>query len=212
MAKVTIIDYGIGNLLSVARAFEYCGAEVVVSDNAAQILQAEYLVLPGVGAFADGMGGLRQRRFVESILQYVQGGRPFLGICLGMQLMMESSEEFGVHSGLGIIPGTVKPIPSIDINGVPIKIPHIGWNELVYPQGVSSWEKTILSTVRPGDATYFVHSFACVPKDESTRLANCNYGGHLICAAIKRDNLYGCQFHPEKSGEIGLNVIRGFLR
>jgi glutamine amidotransferase len=211
MVKVTIIDYGIGNLLSVSRAFEYCGAEVILADSYQKIEEAELLVLPGVGAFANGMAGLSERGLVDSIRKYAASGRLFLGICLGMQLMMETSEEFGKHLGLGLIKGTVQAMPNTGVDGVPHKIPYIGWNELICPPTVTSWKGSILSKLLPGDSTYFVHSFTCVPEDEDNRLADCYYDGQRISAAIKKGNLYGCQFHPEKSGEVGLNIIREFL-
>jgi len=211
MAKVTVIDYGIGNLLSVSRAFEYCGAEVILADSSQKIEEAELLVLPGVGAFADGMAGLNERGLVESIRKYAASGRLFLGICLGMQLMMETSEEFGNHLGLGLIKGTVQAMPTKGVDGVPHKIPYIGWNELICPSTVTSWEGSILAKFLSGQSTYFVHSFTCVPEDEGHRLADCYYDGQRISAAIKKDNLYGCQFHPEKSGEVGLTIIREFL-
>ena len=127
--SVTVIDYGVGNLLSVSRALEHCGAQVDLADNPAQIARAHRLVLPGVGAFKDGMDGLRERALVEPIRQYASGGRPLLGICLGMQLLLDVSEEFGAHEGLGLIPGRVAAIPATTADGVPHKIPHIGWNE-----------------------------------------------------------------------------------
>lgn len=211
MAKVTVIDYGIGNLLSVSRAFEYCGAEVILADSPQKIEEAELLVLPGVGAFADGMAGLIERGLVDSIRKYAASGRLFLGICLGMQLMMETSEEFGIHAGLGLIKGTVKAMPNTGVDGIPHKIPYIGWNELVYPATVTSWEGSILARFLLGQSAYFVHSFTCVPEDEGHRLADCYYDGQRVSAVIRKNNLYGCQFHPEKSGEVGLNIIREFL-
>jgi len=212
MPKVTVIDYGIGNLLSVCRALEYCGATVELTDSPEQILKAQFLILPGVGAFADGMEGLRQRNLIPAILQYASNGNPLLGICLGMQLLMDSSEEFGNNKGLGLIPGRVVAIPPTGLNGEPHKIPHIGWNELILPNLIGTWENTILDKVKPGDSVYFVHSFTCVPSDPRYRLADCNYNGRIISAAIKSHNIYGCQFHPEKSGIIGLRIIQEFLK
>jgi imidazole glycerol-phosphate synthase subunit HisH len=211
MPVVTVIDYGIGNLLSVARAFEQCGASVVLTDNPKQIAGADYLVLPGVGAFADGMLGLRQRNLIESIKKFSSKDRPFLGICLGMQMMLSTSEEFGNHEGLNLIRGKVTVIPSTDITGAPHKIPHIGWNFLQFPPAISSWENSILANTLPGTAVYFVHSFTAVPDSPSNRLADCLYNGRFISAAIRSGNLYGCQFHPEKSGECGLKIIDTFL-
>jgi len=206
---VTIIDYGVGNIFSVCRAFEHCGAEVRLCDSEREILQAERLVLPGVGAFADGMAGLRSRNLIEPINQFAGTGRPFLGICLGMQMLMESSEEFGLQQGLGLIPGKVVAIPSTGDNGVPHKIPHIGWNELLISE--TNRVGTIFDNTSSGSAVYFVHSFHVVPKFSQSRLADCDYNGRMICAAVRSDSIYGCQFHPEKSGEIGLTIIKSFL-
>jgi glutamine amidotransferase len=211
MAHVAVVDYGIGNLLSVCRALAYCGAEVGLTDSAEGILSAGYLVLPGVGAFADGMEGLRQRRLIKAIQSYALSGRPFLGICLGMQLMMESSEEFGQHEGLGLIPGKVIAIPPSGTDGTPHKIPHIGWNGLLKPYPGKNWQGTILQGLQPEDAVYFVHSFTCVPAQEKFRLADCIYDGRIISAAVHSGALHGCQFHPEKSGPVGLQLIKNFL-
>lgn len=210
-ATVTVIDYGMGNLFSVSRAFEHCGAEVIVTDAPERIASADRLVLPGVGAFADGMAGLHGNHLVEPILDFCRRGRPFLGICLGMQMMMEYSEEFGVHKGLGLIPGGVLPIQATGADGRLHKIPHIGWNVLLLPRGRSGWDHTPLQHVAPDSSVYFVHSFAAAPKDPAHLLAECSYDGVPVTAAIGKDMLFGCQFHPEKSARNGLQVIRDFL-
>lgn len=210
MPKVTVVDYGIGNLLSVKRALEYCGAEVELTDSPRLIENAERLVLPGVGAFADGMSGLRERRLISAIKKYARADRPFLGICLGMQMMLEVSEEFGSHEGLGLIPGRVVKISDTGIDGTPHKIPHIGWNQLALASG-ADWRETILAGVQPGDAVYFVHSFTPMPTNQQTRLADATYDGRTISAVIRSSCLYGCQFHPEKSGQVGLRILKCFL-
>lgn len=210
MKQITVIDYGIGNLLSVVRAFEYHGVTVKVTDAAAEIEDADALVLPGVGAFGDGMQSLRQRRLIEPLLNYFSKERPFLGICLGMQMMLQTSEEFGDQQGLGIIAGDVRRIPDTGSDGMPHKIPHIGWNELTAPDGIS-WDNTILQGVRQGSAVYFVHSYAALPTRPDDRLADCHYNGCVIAAAIRKGPLYGCQFHPEKSGTVGLRIISNFI-
>lgn len=212
MSKVTVIDYGIGNILSVKRALEHCGAEVIITDSPQMIGEAERLVLPGVGAFADGMNGLRERGLIETIQKFATKGRPFLGICLGMQMMLEFGEEFGRCEGLGLIPGIVTKIPNTGVDGDIHKIPHIGWNTLLLPSETTDWKNTILNGIELGDAVYFVHSFTAIPTNENNRLADCHYNGRLISAAIKLDNLYGCQFHPEKSGLVGLRIINNFLK
>lgn len=210
MKKITVVDYGIGNLLSVTRAFEHFGADVSLAGTFDKILNAERIVLPGVGAFADGMAELRRRNFVEPLKQFAATGRPFLGICLGMQMMLDSSEEFGIHDGLGLVPGKVMSIPSTGIDGKHHKIPHIGWNELLL-SGNGDWENSILEDIHPGSSVYFVHSFAAIPTYSENRLADCNYNGRIICAAIKAGYMFGCQFHPEKSGEVGLSIIKNFI-
>lgn len=214
MLKATIIDYGIGNILSVKRAFEYFGLEVCITDSEKEIVNAGILVLPGVGAFADGMNGLKEKKLVEAILKYAEKKRPFLGICLGMQMMLDESEEFGRHQGIGLIPGKVTAIENSDIYGASHKIPHIGWNELKIPRGKDEgyWENSILHGINDGESVYFVHSFTAVPTFEGHRLADSYYGGRLVSAVIKKDNLYGCQFHPEKSGQIGLKMIGNFIQ
>lgn len=212
MSGVTIIDYGIGNLFNVVRAFEHCGAAVTVAESPSQVRAAERLVLPGVGAFADGMAELEAREMVEAIRDFAAEGQPFLGICLGMQLMFESSMEFGLHRGLGLVQGQVVAIPAVGDGGVFRKIPHIGWNSLLPTiAGDEFGRPGLLSRLSSGTATYFVHSFMAVPADPGHRLADCEYDGERICAAIRAGNIYGCQFHPEKSGEAGLDIIRAFI-
>jgi glutamine amidotransferase len=209
--KVTVIDYGIGNLYSVTRAFEHCGAEVSVANDPAAVPEAPRLVLPGVGAFADGMAGLRERGLIEPIRRYAESGRPLLGVCLGMQMLASVSEEFGEHEGLSVIPGRVRPVPATTTEGAPQKIPHIGWSPLLAPTD-TEWGGSILTDTAPGTAVYLVHSFEVSPSDPAHRLADCLYGGPRVCAAIRRGSVFGCQFHPEKSGPAGLAIISRFLR
>jgi glutamine amidotransferase len=211
VSRVTIVDYGIGNLLSVQRACEYWGAEVEFIDSPSGIEKAEHLILPGVGAFADGMAGLRERGIVDSLRKYASQDRPFMGICLGMQMMLEVGEEFGKHEGLGIIPGTVVKIVETGVDGQNHKIPHIGWNSLCVPAVLKDWNDTVLQGIVPGSAVYFVHSYTAVPANDMNRLADCDYNGRIVSAAIHAGNLYGCQFHPEKSGMVGQRIFKNFL-
>jgi glutamine amidotransferase len=207
---VTVLDYGIGNQLNVLRALEHCGASVRVVDKAcAGVEDAPRLVLPGVGAFGDAMVELRARGLDDLVRRYAQTGRPFLGICVGMQVMLEAGEEMGEHQGLGLIAGRVLAVPATGSDGMPHRIPHIGWRPL---EPASSWENTLLADVQPRERVYFVHSFSAEPQDQAARLAEVDYDGVRICAAVRRDNLYGCQFHPERSAETGLNVLRRFLQ
>lgn len=211
--RITVIDYGIGNILSVIRALIYCGAEVLVSNSADDVRNSKALVLPGVGAYTDGMKALKERNLLGPIKEYASTGYPFLGICLGMQMMLDQSEEFGMSKGLGLISGSVVKINHITSEGETQKIPHIGWNRLVLPKGKEplNWANTILSGIDVESEVYFVHSYTGVPDNNAHRLADTYYGGRQISAAIKKNNLYGCQFHPEKSGAIGLKVIENFV-
>lgn len=209
--SVTVVDYGIGNLYSVGRAFEKVGASVTVTESPALIRSAERLILPGVGAFADGMKGLHEKGLVDAIMAFHARQRPMLGICLGMQLLFEQSEEFGDHAGLGLIPGRIRTIPRRDDAGATIRIPHVGWNALRLPSHRQDWTGTILGSCQPGDSVYFVHSFTAWPSDESYRLADSEYCDQRISAVVQIGTLTGCQFHPEKSGEVGLGILRRFL-
>ncbi len=211
MAEVTVIDYGIGNLLSVSRALEHCGAVVTVTSDPRLILAAKRVVLPGVGAFTEGMAAIRANGLDIVLCQVAARGVPLLGICLGMQILFDQSEEFGVNEGLGLIPGRVVPIPAKTSEGLSQKIPHVGWNEIGPPEHKSSWQKSIFAEISTGESVYFVHSFMSVPTLYSHRLADCTYGGIKIAAAVQRDNIFGCQFHPEKSGLTGLKILRNFL-
>lgn len=208
MKKVTIVDYGIGNMLSVARAFQYHQAEIEITAEAKRIEQAERLVLPGVGAFADGMKELINSNIIEALSIFSKTNRPFLGICLGMQMMMEYSEEFGIHEGLGFVEGKVKKISNYGSDGRPHKIPHIGWKKLYF----TKTEKNKLLNGIDREATfYFVHSYTAETKHENNCIAKCKYNGLDLTAIVKKDIMFGCQFHPEKSGVFGLKIIENFL-
>ena len=210
-SDVVVIDYGMGNLLSVRRGLEHCGARVTITADHDAIFSASRVVLPGVGAFKDGMAELSRDGLNGVVREVAAKGIPLLGICLGMQMLLDESEEFGFTKGLGLIPGKVLSIPSSTIEGEPQKIPHIGWDELILPQGSKTWEDTLLSEIGPESAVYFVHSYMAVPNNPEHRIADCLYGGIRIPAVIGRNNIYGCQFHPEKSGEVGLKVLHRFL-
>jgi len=207
---ITIIDYGVGNLLSVQRGFENCGARVVATSDSKTILNAERVVLPGVGAFPNAMAALKRLDLINTIQELEKSETPLLAICLGMQLLMDESEEFGLTSGLGLIPGRVVAVPSTTTSGKTQKIPHIGWNE-VHPRHVSQiWNDSLLKGNTVGEAAYFVHSYMAQPSDLKNEIAFAIYGGHKISAVISKKNITGCQFHPEKSGMVGLKILRSF--
>lgn len=212
MRTVTVIDYGLGNLFSVARAFEVHSAKVTITSDPAQIRKAEYLVLPGVGAFGDGIQRLQEKGFHEAIVDHQRTERPLLGICLGMQLLFESSDEFGMHDGLGLIAGAVRRIPAQNANSEPLRVPHVGWSPLFQPKdSVHNWSDSILRTTPEKSWVYFVHSYAALPSVADVLVAETRYGGNSITAVVQQGYISGCQFHPERSGPAGLNMLRAFL-
>lgn len=197
---IALIDYGIGNLRSVEKALTAVGAQVSLTSQAGEILWAEKVILPGVGAFGDGMQGLRKRGMVEAIEAVVEAGKPLLGICLGMQLLFEVSYELGVHPGLGLLPGEVHRFASDDL-----KVPQTGWNQ-IRPQRKSR----LLNGLAPNSYAYFNHSYYCQPTNPADILASSEYGVDYA-SVVGRDRLYGVQFHPEKSQDVGLNILRNFV-
>ncbi|MBU1545519.1 MAG: imidazole glycerol phosphate synthase subunit HisH [Proteobacteria bacterium] len=212
-SSTVIVDYGVGNLRSVARAFEFCGAEATISSDPKTITLADRIVLPGVGAFGDCMSGLQTRGLRHPLMEFVDTDRPFLGICVGMQILHEIGEEFGQHEGLGIIAGRVSPIPREGTDGCLHKVPFIGWSGIFLPENEGkSWENTILANTKKGANVYFVHSFGAKPTNPENILAVYYYNGQPITAAVRSHNVYGCQFHPEKSGQVGLQIIKDFLK
>ncbi|MDH5524791.1 MAG: imidazole glycerol phosphate synthase subunit HisH [Desulfobulbaceae bacterium] len=209
--EVIVIDYGVGNLLSVQRGLEYCGAKVTLTADPEKILAAKRVVLPGVGAFSNAMQALESLGLVAVLRELAHRGTFLLGICLGMQLLLDESEEFGNTVGLGLVPGRVVPVPSRTVSGEMQKIPHIGWSALQPTASPGRWSGTLLQDICPEESTYFVHSFMAVPVYSMHCIAYCEYGGHIIPAVIRKNHITGCQFHPEKSGEVGLKVLRSFL-
>jgi glutamine amidotransferase len=198
---IAIIDYGVGNLFSLVSSLKSIGADAVVTDREEVIAAADKIILPGVGAFGDARRKLAETGMDKLILEEAKKGKPIMGICLGMQLLFERGFEYGVHDGLGLLKGEVVSMQGV----VPAeyKIPHIGWNGLIFKK-----ENPLFRYIRNGDHVYFVHSYYAKNCDESL-LATAEYGPELT-AAVAKDNIYGCQFHPEKSGSVGLNILRGF--
>jgi glutamine amidotransferase len=206
--KVVVVDYGLGNLLSVGRALEAAGAEVSLTSSPRDIETAEKLVLPGVGAFGAGMEGLKSIGVVDALKAFARHERPMLGICLGMQMMLEKSEEFGSFAGLGFLSGSVRKLPEQDARGGALRIPHIGW------------AKAHIASAYAGNAVwrssedryfYFVHSFYADPANSAEVSLTLRFGNRDVPVGIQRGNAMGVQFHPEKSGEPGLGFLRSFL-
>ncbi len=198
---IAIIDYGVGNLFSLQSSFKAIGAEAAVTADPATIHKADRILLPGVGAFEDAAAKLRHSGLQELLLEEVSKGKPLMGICLGMQLLFEKSYEYGEHPGLGLIKGSVRPIAEV-IPG-DLKIPHIGWNALHFEK-----EHPLFRYLKEGDFVYFVHSYYAADCEEAL-IASTHYGAPLT-AAVAAGNVYGCQFHPEKSGEVGLKILKAF--
>jgi glutamine amidotransferase len=204
---IAIVDYGVGNLRSVQKGLERVGATAVVTSDRTTLAAARGLILPGVGAFGDAMSNLRKRRLIEPVLQHATRGKPLLGICLGMQLLFESSEEMGQHTGLGLLPGRVVRFPEGDL-----RVPHIGWNALQKPEGTLAWEDgTLLAHIEDGSYAYFVHSYYALPDEPADILATTEYG-LAFASVVGRGLLHGAQFHPEKSQEVGLQLLANFAR
>ncbi len=202
---IAIIDYGVGNLRSVQKAFEKVGHTAVVTSNPKDIDNAKAVVLPGVGAFAKCMNNLNEYGLVDIIYKTIEKGKPFLGICLGMQLLFTESEEFGIHKGLDIIKGKVKRFPDgMKADDDPLKIPHMGWNNLNIKKAAP-----VLKDVSDSPFVYFVHSYYCMPEDNGVIAASTGYGIEFT-SMLWKDNIYATQFHPEKSQEIGLKMLKRF--
>lgn len=199
---IAIVDYGVGNLFSLQSSFKAIGADVTVTNNEKTIKQADKIILPGVGAFEDAAKKLKNSGLGELVISEAEKGKPLMGICLGMQLLLDKSFEFGEFEGLGLIPGEIRPIS--DVIPETLKIPQIGWNALNF----SGEKSPLFKYIKDGDFVYFVHSYHGTNCSENT-IATTEYGAKLT-AAVARDNIFGCQFHPEKSGSVGLNILRAF--
>lgn len=203
---INIIDYEMGNLRSVEKAFETLGFAARVSNDPNDIISADKVVLPGVGAFRDCIHNLHEGGFVEPLLSHVAAGKPLLGICVGMQMLFDESEEFGRHQGLGLIPGKVVRFPSGMVeNGERLKVPHMGWNNISLKQ-----PSPLFVGIKDDSFVYFVHSYYCAADNPEEVAASCTYGEVEFCASIWRGNILATQFHPEKSQDIGLQIFKNF--
>lgn len=205
--KIAIIDYGVGNLYSLTRVFKFFGIEATIAEEAGALEQADGIILPGVGSFEAGMRGLKIRSLEKKIKEIALSGKPMLGICLGAQIMLTEGHEFGNFKGLDIIKGRVV---HFSVLADKEKVPHVGWNT-ISPLKDSAWPGTIFDSFNETDQVYFVHSYILEPEDKEDILALTTYGGQTFCSAFKKGNIYGCQFHPEKSGPAGLKIIKNFI-
>ena len=199
---IAIVDYGVGNLFSLKSSLAVIGADTVVTSDEETLRRADKIILPGVGAFGDAAAKLRESGLDRVVKEEAAKGKPIMGICLGMQLLLDVGYEYGEHEGLGLIKGEIRPISDVIPKG--LKIPHIGWNALHFGEN----KHPLFKYINEGDCVYFVHSFYGTECDESV-IATAEYGAPLT-AAVAKDNVMGCQFHPEKSGDVGLNILRAF--
>lgn len=206
--RVQIIDYGLGNLFSIQQACRHVGIEPVISGSPHELDQANAVILPGVGAFGKAMERLRELDFVEPLRETLKAGKPMLGICLGMQLLFDESEEFGTHAGLGLLPGRIRRIPDQVQANRRLRVPNVGWNQVHFADDAQN--RWIARGIRNDSYMYFVHSFYAEPSDSSDSLMATEYGKLRYCCAAQRGNILGVQFHPEKSGSVGLKLFKNW--
>ena len=206
--KIAIIDYGCGNILNLARAVKFLGYDVVITRDNKKIINSSHIILPGVGAFGNAIKHLEKYNLHKTILEYAKLDKPLLGICVGMQILFTVSYELGVHKGLGLLEGEVIKISNK--KNKEIKIPHIGWNELYPNNDKKGWKNKILNNSLIGKSFYFIHSFVCLTKNPNSTIAVCNYSGISIPAIVSVGNIFGTQFHPEKSADNGLTILKNF--
>lgn len=205
MITIALLDYGIGNIKSISSALEKVGCNVLLTNNKKEIVSANGLIIPGVGAFKHGMDKLEKLDLISFIQDYSITERPILGICLGMQMLFSRSSEFGVSNGLNLIEGSVDKISNA---GQKLKLPHVSWNCLI--ENRIAWKNTILDSIGKENFMYFVHSFVASPVDKNNILSMTQYEGIEFCSTVKKNNIYGCQFHPEKSADQGLQILKSF--
>jgi len=206
--KVVIIDFQLGNLFSVHQACLNFRIDAVISSDKSIVLNADAIILPGVGAFGDAMNSLIKLDLVKPIQDFVSGGKPFMGVCLGLQLLFTESEEFGSHKGLNIIKGTVKKFPAFDSDHLKIRVPQIAWNQISQKK---TWSRTPLKGIREEEYMYFVHSYYVCPENTDDTLAETTYGGLQYCSAVSKNNIFATQFHPEKSAAEGLKIYKNWI-
>lgn len=207
--NIIIIDYHLGNLYSVKNAFKKLNLDISISSNEDKIQNADALILPGVGAFKEAMTNLEKYNLINVIKNFIISGKPFMGVCLGLQLLFEESNEFENSKGLGIIKGKVSKLTFDSVNN--IKIPHIGWNS-IYKRNINDWNNTPLQDLKNGTDMYFVHSYHVKPLDESIISSYTNYNDLIFASSIKKDNIFACQFHPEKSAKEGLDIYSNWIK
>lgn len=208
--RVAIIDYQLGNLFSVKQACLHLDTDAFITTDKNELLNADYAILPGVGAFGDAMDNLRQLDLVGPIKDFIAAGKPFMGVCLGLQLLFTESEEFGSNKGLNLIEGVIKKFADHDTSGKILKVPQIEWNQ-IYEGTANAWQQSPLVSCKNGDYMYFVHSYFVQPQSGKHVLSTTQYGGHTYCSSIINNNIFACQFHPEKSGLHGVAIYKNWF-
>ncbi len=214
--RVAIVDYGMGNLFSVRQACSHVGLSATITSSPDDVTTADGVILPGVGGMPDAMRTLHRSGLVEALVAYAQSGKPLFGVCLGLQLLMAEGTEFERHKGLGIVNGSVIRFEHVSLNGRRVKVPHVGWNSVRKARasgaggGRDPWAETPFCSLSEGVQMYFVHSYYVIPLDEGVHVAETQYGNVAFCSALARANVFGCQFHPERSGSGGLRIYRDF--
>ncbi len=211
--KVAIIDYNMGNLFSVKRALAFVGIESIITNEVQEIINSDAAILPGVGAFGEAVNNLKQNGLIAPILDFINSGKPFMGICLGMQLLFTKSYEFGCHDGLDIIQGEIIRFENGTGKGEKIKVPHVSWNQInqIDNRG-DSWKASLLNHTKDGTHMYFVHSYYAKPEHNDNLLCTSRYGKTIYCSGIKKENVEAFQFHPERSGKEGLKILKNFKK
>ncbi|MCW3070128.1 MAG: hypothetical protein JWO44_18 [Bacteroidetes bacterium] len=210
--KIVILDYGLGNLFSVQHVCKHLGYETLVSHDRKDLADADAVILPGVGAFRDAADSMHERGLVSPLKDFISSGKPFMGVCLGMQLLFSESEEFGSSEGLNIIEGSIKKFPSVGEAGNKIRVPQIGWNRIKETEKGVKWKDSPLHSIEEGSYMYFVHSYYAKPANEACILSVTEYEGLNYCSSVKQDNVFAMQFHPEKSAEHGIGIYRNWLK
>lgn len=208
MPRVVVVDYKMSNIFSIVNVFKHIGVDVIIAQSSNDIKNADALVLPGVGAFGEAMNNLYDLQLIEPILHFIKSGKPFLGICLGLQLLFSDSSEFGIHRGLAVIPGKVIKFPE-SFDGRELRVPSVGWNQI--DQHAPIWESSPLQIIKDKSFMYFVHSFYVKPDNNECIASYTTYNGFNYCSSIYHENIFAAQFHPEKSGKNGIQVLFNWL-
>jgi len=209
VTHIAIIDYELGNVKSIINALEKVGANFVLTRNDSEILNSDGVILPGVGAFSHGVSKLKEYSLDKIIIQYAKQKKPLLGNCLGMQMLFTESEEFGTTQGLNLISGKIKKLKTL--NSSFRKLPHVSWNEILEPTYLA-WNNTIMEGLNSSSNMYFVHTYAAQPDNQEYVLSTTEYSNYKFCSSVKKENIYGCQFHPEKSATDGLLIMKNFVK